>query len=137
VKFEIPSSGLPRAFRALANEAMVTEDGPRPLAELGAVAARRERRRSRRPCHLRAISSGHQRYVAVSHGSLETTVAPGSGSLTWGGGEGRNCMACKGSRCCRGLANPFFEIALKTIDPLLNGKVCVQTARWYAFFNGP
>jgi hypothetical protein len=38
----------------------------------------------------RAVCSGQSR-------SLETTVALGSGSLTWGGGGGRNCMACKGS----------------------------------------
>jgi hypothetical protein len=44
-------------------------------------------------CHKQrspAVSSGQSR-------SLETTVALGSGSLTWGGGGGRNCMACKGS----------------------------------------
>jgi hypothetical protein len=38
----------------------------------------------------RAVCSGQSR-------SLETTVALGSGSLTWGGGGGRTCMACKGS----------------------------------------
>ena len=39
-----------------------------PLGQLGAVAARWKHRRSRRPCHPRAISSGHERYVAVTHG---------------------------------------------------------------------
>jgi hypothetical protein len=33
---------LPRALRALANDAVVAEDGPHRLAELGAVAARCE-----------------------------------------------------------------------------------------------
>jgi hypothetical protein len=30
-----------------------------------------EHRRSRRPCHLRAIRSGHERYPADSHGHFE------------------------------------------------------------------
>jgi hypothetical protein len=34
-----------------------------------------ERRRFRRPCHLRATSSGHQRYLAVSHSHLRGAVA--------------------------------------------------------------
>ena len=88
---------LPRALRALANTG-----GQRgrasPSGQLGAVAARWEHRRSRRPCHPRAISSGHERYVADSHGHSEEAVGLGAGSLTWGGGGGRNCMACKGSR---------------------------------------
>jgi hypothetical protein len=44
-------------------------------------------------CHkqrARTVSSGQSR-------SLETTVGLGASSLTWGGGGGRNCMACKGS----------------------------------------
>jgi hypothetical protein len=80
------------------HEAVVTEDGPRPLRELGTVTFRWERRRSRRPCHPRAISSGHQRYAADSHGHSKTTVALGASSLTWHVGGGRNCMACKCSR---------------------------------------
>jgi hypothetical protein len=70
---------LPRALRALAHEAVVTVDEPRPLAELGAVAARSEPSRSRRPCHPRAISSGHQRYVAVSHGHSDRAGTMGIG----------------------------------------------------------
>jgi hypothetical protein len=54
-------------------------------------------RRSRRPCHPRAISSGHERYPAVSHGQFEEAGGLGAPPLTWGGGGGRNCMACKGS----------------------------------------
>jgi hypothetical protein len=38
---------------------------------LGAVVVRRERRRSRRPCHPRATSSGYERYAAVNHGHSE------------------------------------------------------------------
>jgi hypothetical protein len=76
---------------------VVTEDGPRPLRELGSVYLQ-VRASSFAPavppaCHKqrsRAVCSGQSR-------SLETTVALGSGSLTWGGGGGRNCMACKGS----------------------------------------
>ena len=88
---------LPRAPWALAHEAVVTEDGPRPPGQLGAVAARCEHRRSRRPCHPRAISSGHERYPAVNHGHSEARAELGRASLTWGGGGGRTCMACKRS----------------------------------------
>jgi hypothetical protein len=52
------------------HQAVVTEDGPRPLRELGTVTFRCEPRRSRRPCHPRAISSGHERYAAVNQGHL-------------------------------------------------------------------
>jgi hypothetical protein len=56
-------------LRALAHEAVVTEDGPHPLAELGTIAARCKRRRSHGPCHPRATSSvtiGMQRSMAVT-----------------------------------------------------------------------
>jgi hypothetical protein len=56
-----------------------------------------ERRRSCRPCHPRAISSGHQRYPADNHGHSEWTDGLGSTVLTCGGRGARNCMACKGS----------------------------------------
>src|SRR5512132_4341645 len=59
------------SFRALAHEEWLTEDGPHPAVELGAVAARSGHRRSRRPCHSHAISSGHERYPADSHGHSE------------------------------------------------------------------
>jgi len=59
--------------------------GPHPTVMVGAVAARCERRRSRRPCHPRAISSGHERYPADSHGHFEDagglTLLP---DLEWG-----------------------------------------------------
>jgi hypothetical protein len=53
------------------HKAVVTKDGPHPPGELRTVAARWERRRSRRPCHPRAIRSGQERYPAVSHGHFE------------------------------------------------------------------
>jgi hypothetical protein len=46
------------------------EDGPRPLRKLGMVTFRCEPRRSRRPCHPRAMGSGHERYAAVSQSHL-------------------------------------------------------------------
>jgi hypothetical protein len=75
-------SSLPPAAAsppALAHEAVVTGDGPHPPANPGAVAAKVQPRRSRRPCHPRATSSGHQRYPAVSHGHSETALALGAG----------------------------------------------------------
>jgi hypothetical protein len=68
-----------------------------PSGQVGAVAARRKHRRSCRPCHPRAISSGHQRCVADSYGHSAWTVDQYRPLLTWGGGAGRTCMACKGS----------------------------------------
>jgi hypothetical protein len=56
----------------------VTDDGPHPVAELGAVTARGSGRRSHRPCHTRATSSGHQRYAADSHGQSEEASGLGS-----------------------------------------------------------
>jgi hypothetical protein len=52
----------------LAHETVVTTDGPHPLGKLGAVALGWEHRRARQSCHPRAISSGHERYSADSHG---------------------------------------------------------------------
>jgi hypothetical protein len=69
--------GCRERFRALAHEAVVTEDGPRPLRELGTVTLRCEPR-SRRPCHPRAVSSGHERSPAVSYGHFEEAVGLGA-----------------------------------------------------------
>jgi hypothetical protein len=69
---------LPRALRALGNDAAVAGDGPNLRGDLGAVGTRCEHRRSRRPCHPRAISSGHERYPADNHGHSEKTVAQGA-----------------------------------------------------------
>jgi hypothetical protein len=54
-----------------ATDEAIAGDGPHLLVEPGAVAATSEHHRSRRPCHPRAISSGHERYLADSHGHLE------------------------------------------------------------------
>jgi len=64
----LESATPPRALGALAHEVVVTEDGPPLYAQLRTVTFRCEPRRSPRPCHLRAISSGHERYAAVNHG---------------------------------------------------------------------
>jgi hypothetical protein len=48
---------------------------PYPPVELEPSPTRANHRRSRPPCHLRAISSGHERYAAVSHGHSESAVA--------------------------------------------------------------
>src|SRR5215211_3615986 len=70
-RYEWVQQGNPPAvapLAALANDARVTRHGTRSPAELGAVAARSEHRRSCRPCHPRATSSGQQRYPADNHG---------------------------------------------------------------------
>jgi hypothetical protein len=72
--------------------------------------SRADHRRTRRPCHPRAISGGHQRYVADSHGHSAWTVHQDRPLLTWRSGAARTCMACKGSPlwpCCAGLADPM------------------------------
>jgi hypothetical protein len=50
-----------------------------PSGRAGAVAAGCEHCRSRRLCHPRAISSGHERYVADTHGYLERAIGLGIG----------------------------------------------------------
>jgi hypothetical protein len=50
-----------------------------------------------RPCHPRAIGSGHQRYVADSHGHSAWTVHQDRPLLTWRSGTARHCMACRRS----------------------------------------
>jgi hypothetical protein len=67
-----PSGRLP-AWR------WVTEDGPHPPDELGAVAATCERSSFSPACHRRATSSGHEWYPAVSHGHSETAVVLDAG----------------------------------------------------------
>jgi hypothetical protein len=98
---EVPLAAAPPHGGLSMRQAIVL-DWPRPPVQLGAVAVRCEHRRSRRPCHLCAISSGHERYAAVSHGHSRRPLRWAPASLTWGGGGGRSCMACKGSRgpCC-------------------------------------
>jgi hypothetical protein len=53
--------------------------GPQPLGELGAVAARSEHRRSRRPCHPRATRSGRQGYAADNDGHSHRAAELGAG----------------------------------------------------------
>ena len=67
MEFESPHPAAASPW-ALAHGAVVTEDGPHTPVQLGAVATTCERRRSRRPCHPRDISSGQQRYPADCHG---------------------------------------------------------------------
>jgi hypothetical protein len=67
-----------------------------------------EHRRSRRPCHPRAISSGDQRSPADSHGHLRGGRWAGRMALTWGGGEAKTAwhargQATEGSNACSGL----------------------------------
>jgi hypothetical protein len=76
------------------------------LRPSGAVAARHEHRRSRRPCHPRATSSGHERYPAVNHGHCHRGRCAARRPLTCGGKATRNCMACKGSRLGSALPCP-------------------------------
>jgi hypothetical protein len=54
VEFESPHR-LPRALRPLADETVVTKDGPPPTAEPGAVTNRWSHRCSHRPWHLCAL----------------------------------------------------------------------------------
>jgi hypothetical protein len=81
------SSTLPtpacRGPAALANQAVVTRNGPYSLVELEPLPPGASHRGPRRPCHPRAISSGHERYPADSHGHYERiaelTVGPWPG----------------------------------------------------------
>ena len=57
-----------RRLRGLPTRQSSPPGGPHPRVELGAVPATSEPRRSRRPCHLCATSSGQERYPADSHG---------------------------------------------------------------------
>jgi hypothetical protein len=72
----------PRALRALGHEAVVTETGL-TSGRAGAVAARCEHCRSRRPYHPRAIRSGIQRSVTVTRRGRWAARR----SLTWGRGR--------------------------------------------------
>jgi hypothetical protein len=81
-QFESPYPAATRSSGA-ANEAVITEDGPHPPAELGGVGASCEPRRSHRPCHLRAVRSGRERYVADSHGHLEKVAERAASAWPW------------------------------------------------------
>jgi hypothetical protein len=62
------SSSLPRALGALANEARVTVDGPRPSPELVPSLPGLSLDRAHRPCHYRAIHSRPDRSPADTYG---------------------------------------------------------------------
>jgi hypothetical protein len=95
---------LPRAVRALANEAVVTKDGPHPTVRVEPTARPGTRRHPRRPCHKRAIHSSPERSRADNHGqprssfdlrrspSSRVTAAP---DLALGAGD-RLVEACIG-----------------------------------------
>jgi hypothetical protein len=93
-----------------AHGAVVTEDGPHPLGERGAVAARRQRRRwspaAPPACHTersRAVSSGQPR-------SLRRGNQAGCAPLTWGGQEIETAWDAGGhARCVRviGVVRPI------------------------------
>jgi len=88
---------LPRALRALTNDAVVTGVGPHPPGQPGSrrhqVWASLFSPAVPPACHkqrTRAVSSGQPR-------SLPEGRSAGRTSLTCAAGGGRNCMACKGS----------------------------------------
>jgi hypothetical protein len=69
---------LPRRFRLAHEAVVVTEDRPHPAAGVR-LPPRANDRRSRRPCHPHAISSGHQRYPADTRGHSKQAVGLGVG----------------------------------------------------------
>ena len=75
VEFESPTR-LPRALRVF-HETVIAEDGPYPLDELEPSLRGAEHHHSRRPCHLRATSSGHE-YAVDRHGALEKAARLGT-----------------------------------------------------------
>jgi hypothetical protein len=74
VRVSPPAAASPPA---LGHDPAVTEDGPHPLAEVGAIAARCEHRRPRRPCHKRAIHSSPDRSRADNHGQNRNVLELG------------------------------------------------------------
>jgi hypothetical protein len=75
---------LPRALRTLGHEAVLTEDEPHPLADLEPSLPRGNVVVLADPCHSRAITSGHQRYAADSHGHSRTRLGwPHAADLEW------------------------------------------------------
>jgi hypothetical protein len=86
-----------RALQALGRKAVGHEDGPHPPNELGAVAVTSEQSSfsSAVPptCHKQRSSAVHSGWSrSLGEGGLA-----GRTPLTWGGGGGRNRMACKRS----------------------------------------
>jgi hypothetical protein len=66
------ASSLPRFLRQLANEAGVAGGRASPNGRLGTYTSKPHERRPRRPCHYRAIHTGHGRSRADNHGQRHT-----------------------------------------------------------------
>jgi hypothetical protein len=71
VKFASPDPAAATPSRLLPTRRWSPRTGLALLRELGTVTFRYEPRRSRRPCHPRAISSGRERQPADTHGHSE------------------------------------------------------------------
>src|SRR5215211_1294855 len=70
---------LPGALQALGRKAVGHRGRASPTERVGGPSPPRANdRHSRRPCHLPAISSGHERYIAVSHGHFGRAVPLGT-----------------------------------------------------------
>ena len=70
---------LPRALQTLGRKAVGHRGRASPTERVGSPSPPRANdRHSRRPCHPRAISSGHERYIAVSHGHFRRAVPLGT-----------------------------------------------------------
>ena len=103
-----PGVRLPGAPPDSVNEAVVPEDRPQPLGQLGAVAARWNHRRSRRSCHDRAISSGHERYPVDP--SLRTAHPPFDRSGR-GSASPRIIVSSRSSRCAISLKRASIRLS--------------------------
>ena len=80
MEFEYPHLAAASPSGLLATRQWITEDRPHPRVGLGTVTARCGQSRSCRPCHPRAISSGHQRSITVTQTApFSCTTAPDLG----------------------------------------------------------
>jgi hypothetical protein len=83
-----PSMSLPTAAASPASSCLQGGGSPGRASPSGRPGSRRRQVRASSfspPCHPRAISSGHQRYVAVSHGhSAEALGLRTASDLGWG-----------------------------------------------------
>ena len=119
--------GLPRALRGLGHAAVGHRRPASPSRQLEPSPSPADHRRPRRPCHPRAISSGHQRYPADRHGHSAWTVHQDRPLLTWRSGAARNCMACGGQAMRPYPARPVDsapthggpERRMRTVSPLV------------------
>jgi hypothetical protein len=97
-----PTVQLPRRLQRLADEAIVTADGPHPAVRMEPTARLGIGRRPRRPCHKRAIHSSPERSRADNHGQPRSSLdlrrshprrCPAATDLALGAGG----HACRGS----------------------------------------